>query len=328
MERPGPRRTAVVGAGIAGCCLAYTLAMRGHEVALFERGSIGAQGASAAPLALLNPNRGRSARASNADREALASTWRLVAELEALGFDPGVNRSGVLRIASSERQSRSWKRLPDVHPLEPANVPTGVHAPFGGILVEEGGWLEPRKLLVALVQAATNHGARVYQGCEVGGLEPFHGCYALATPQGHFKSDIVVLCTGADRHPRLPLPDFEESAGDVIGLHPAPRLPYPVAGAVYAGKLGSTVYVGGNHRPSDCEDATAPAQLKRAASWFLPELEEAGLVSVWTGVRAKMPDHQPVTMELRPGLWFMGCFAGRGFLSAAAVSQRLAQRLG
>ncbi|MDQ3458171.1 MAG: FAD-binding oxidoreductase, partial [Deinococcota bacterium] len=97
---------AVVGAGVAGCTLAFELAGRGRSVALLEAGRVGAQGASSVPLALLNPNRGRSAKASSFDRRALQATWALISALEAEGFDSGAHRTGVLRVASSARQAR------------------------------------------------------------------------------------------------------------------------------------------------------------------------------------------------------------------------------
>ncbi|MDQ3459020.1 MAG: FAD-binding oxidoreductase, partial [Deinococcota bacterium] len=96
---------------------------------------------------------------------------------------------------------------------------------------------------------------------------------------------------------------------------------------VYAGRLADRLYVGGNHRPAECADPGAPAQLQRAATWFLPGLAAAAPLSVWTGVRAKREGNLPVTSALAPGLWFMGCFAGRGFLSAAHVARALAEGL-
>ena len=70
----------VVGGGVMGVTLAYTLARRGARVTLLEGGA-GPRGASGVPVALLNPYRGRSARASAFDLAALAATWALVGEL-------------------------------------------------------------------------------------------------------------------------------------------------------------------------------------------------------------------------------------------------------
>ncbi|MDQ3396485.1 MAG: FAD-binding oxidoreductase, partial [Deinococcota bacterium] len=106
--------TVIVGAGVAGCCLAYRLASRGLPVTLLDKGRIGAQGASSVPLALLNPNRGRSARASLFDLASLEATWALVSDLEALGLDHGAHKTGVLRVASNARQAKGWQALAGV----------------------------------------------------------------------------------------------------------------------------------------------------------------------------------------------------------------------
>ncbi|HEX7022971.1 MAG TPA: FAD-dependent oxidoreductase, partial [Trueperaceae bacterium] len=69
---PGPQddkrpEYLIVGAGIAGCTLAYELCKRGRRVLLLEAGLAGREGASGVPVALANPYRGRSARASPND---------------------------------------------------------------------------------------------------------------------------------------------------------------------------------------------------------------------------------------------------------------------
>jgi glycine/D-amino acid oxidase-like deaminating enzyme len=64
---------AIVGGGVMGLSLARALAQRGREVTLYSAGERGAEGASALPVALLNPFRGRTGRASAEDRSALAT---------------------------------------------------------------------------------------------------------------------------------------------------------------------------------------------------------------------------------------------------------------
>ena len=99
----------IVGGGVMGVTLAYTLARRGAAVTLLERGHIGA-GASGVPVALLNPYRGRSARASAFDLKALEAMWALVGDLEAQGYTTGVVQSGVLRAASNAKQAKQWQK--------------------------------------------------------------------------------------------------------------------------------------------------------------------------------------------------------------------------
>lgn len=312
-----------------GCTLTYRLAARGLSVTLIEQGEAVGSGASGVPVALLNPYRGRSARASAFDLTSLGAMWRLVAEIEGPGhtngvYHSGVHHSGVLRIASNARQARSWSCREGVRWLEPGAVPEGYHAPFGGFVAAQGGWLEPRRWLGALVAAARQRGATVLEGCEVAhiGAGP-----TLHTSAGRLQASAVVLCTGTGLTLGQGELGLEHVAGEVIGLETRIPLPYPLAGAVYGAASGRTFYLGGNHRPAGQTDEGAPAQLQRAGGWFIPALKDAPLRSVWHGVRAKTPDHLPVVRELAPGLWFAGGLAGRGFLCAAHVAGTLTERI-
>lgn len=320
----------VVGGGVMGCTLLYLLAKRGLPVTLFEQGEIGETGpsggggASSVPVALLNPYRGRSARASPFDLSSLETMWKLVDELEASGYVTGVHHSGVLRVASNAKQAKAWRKRDGVRWLEPGDVEPVYHAPFGGFVAPQGGWLEPRLWLRALAEAARGRGAAVLGGCVVTRLEPG----ALHTTKGSFKVSQTVLCSGASLTLGQGALGLEHVAGEVIGLgfgSPAP--PYPLAGAVYGAGLNRTFYLGGNHRPAGQADETAPAQLQRAGGWFIPALEGAPLESIWHGVRAKTPDHLPVVKQLGPRLWFAGALAGRGFLGAAQVARTVAAAL-
>ena len=141
---------AIVGGGVVGLSLARALARAGAGVTLFERGQPTgdaapwpSDGASALPIALVNPWRGRKGAAHPDDRAGLDATWRWADELRAEGFDPGAERRGVLRVPTSERQARAWRERADAEPsltwLDAGTVPDAVHAPFGALRVEDGG---------------------------------------------------------------------------------------------------------------------------------------------------------------------------------------------
>ncbi len=316
----------VVGGGVMGVTLVYTLARRGARVTLLEGGR-GPRGASGVPVALLNPYRGRSARASDFDLEALAATWALVGELEQQGFSPGVHRTGVVRVASNAKQGKTWAKREGVSPFGPDAAPRGFHAPFGGFVAASGGWLEPHRYLAALTAGAVRRGATVLTGHEVLGVS---ATLEVHTNNGDFQAEQIVLCTGSSLTLSQGAVGLEQIAGEVIGLalqNPDPPLSYPLAGAVYGAQVGRAFFLGGNHRPAGVIDEDAPTLLQQAGSWFVPALRDADIGSVWHGVRVTAADHLPVVRPLRPGVLFVGGLAGRGFLAAALVAQRVAQRL-
>jgi glycine oxidase len=321
---------AVVGAGIAGLSLSYALARRGRPVVLFERGRVGAQGASSGPAALLNPHRGHSARAHDDDRAGLAAFWRLVARLEAQGLEAGATRSGVLRVAPSERRARAWRRLPGVRWLEASEVPPPYRAPHGALLAEDGGWLRPRTLLAGLADASRALGVEVREGVRVLRLEPEAHGVRVITSAGSVPVAHVVLCVGADIAPELPLPPLRAVAGDVVevatnALAAPPQR--PLGGSVYAAFAEDRAYVGGSHRDPEVPDPEGPKRLLQRLDAVLPGIGTATGLSLWSGVRAQSSTPRPLIAELEPRVTFFGALSGRGFLCSADLAERLAERL-
>ena len=140
---------------------------------------------------------------------------RLTQELE-VNLEHGVYWSGVLRIASNNKQAKTWRKRDGVRWLGSEEVPKAYHAPFGGFLVEGGGWLEPHKLLSSLVTAAERNGAKVVEHCEVEEVCE-RGSYGddsyqnnsyreVKTSKQTVQAQTLVFCTGAN-------PEFSAKLG-------------------------------------------------------------------------------------------------------------------
>jgi len=337
------RDVVIVGAGVAGLTLAYELARRGAAVTVLDR-SEGPAGASAVPAALLNPHRGRTARAHPGDLAGLEAFWRLMDDLEEQGFVPGAHRTGALRVASTARQAVLWRALAgagEAGPrwLAPDEVPAGVAAPHGALFVTGGGWVEPRRLLAALADASGRLGAEVRRGVAITTVERDASGATAVTTAGTWRARHVVVCAGADPKPlacRLPRLSVEGGvaavlrppAGETARLAALP----PLAGAVNAVFTGDRAVVTGGSVPPEglcgLDVAAAAAQLRDAAAWSVPGLADAEVEGAWTGLRARRQSGRPVVRRLSPHVTFYGAMAGRGFLCAADVSARLAGRLG
>ena len=87
-------------------------------------------GASGVPVALLNPYRGRTARASELDKAGLSAVWEVMSELEHLGFEHGIHRSDILRIASNQKQAKLWQKLDGVKVVKPEDIPKSLSCTF------------------------------------------------------------------------------------------------------------------------------------------------------------------------------------------------------
>ncbi len=333
---PEPVEVLIAGAGVAGVTLHHQLALRSVNSLLLERGAV-ASGASSVPAALLNPNRGRSAHASAADLAGLAAWWRSVRLLEAAGATTGAHRSGVLRVADNARQARAWQRLAGTVWLEPGAVPGDYHAPFGALLVEAGGWVEPRRYLEALTAIAAERGAVVRYGAELTGLRPGRqGGLSATIISDHNEQSVTcrlaVLSLGAWRPAALAQPHFDLVAGDALELQLASTPPYPLAGSVVAAFRHGRAMVSGGHRSvASVTSAAATHQqlagLQRTLAWQLPAAGTAATLTSWHGVRVKRPSGEPVARRLYADVYYFGALGGRGFLRATSLAERLADQL-
>jgi glycine/D-amino acid oxidase-like deaminating enzyme len=331
------RRVAVVGGGVVGRSLARAAARAGHAVVLADADQ---EPASRVPIALLNPHRGRTGRAHPDDVAAIATTWRWADELAAEGWHPGAHRDGVVRVADGPKQARAFAAagLTEVAPDA-----AGVRAPFGAVLVPDGGWIETEAWLDALTRSAVRANAVLHERTRVLAATP-------APPPARWRLslrrdgdagptaldvDVVLLATGAA--PALaaaawgPPPALERVAGDVVVTGAAAPM-RPLAGGTYVGPVRRgdrwVAAIGGHHRPPGPPAADVAARLRAAVAWALPDLAGEGRDDErWSGVRARGASGRPETVELAEGVVWVGGFAGRGFLAAAAVAERVVAEL-
>jgi len=337
----------IAGGGIAGTSLLNALARRGVEAMLIER-SEEPSGASSLPAALLNPHRGRTGRARQLDLLGLAEFWRLADRLARQGLEPGTHREGVVRIASSARQAAGWRRLAaNGSPLwlETDEVPAPYRGPHGGLLVPDGGWVEPERLLAALRAASRAAGARLLGGVELVGWRPAaSGGLTVTAVSGkdrlprEFRARELVLCLGAYDAARCRLPRLELAPGVAVTLATEPSVvpagTPPLAGAISVVPTGGGVVVSGGVLPSHGSGgaagvraevlAEAVERLRAAAAWYLPGLAGAVVSATWHGIRARRPSGNPVVRRLAPGVTLFGALAGRGFLCGPLLAERLA----
>jgi len=326
----------IVGGGIAGLSLAHALAERACPAVVLERGRIGRQGASSGPAALINPHRGRSARAHPDDLAGMTAFWRTVDALEAMGLDPGARRSGVLRIAPGPARARAWRKLESGRWLEPDEVPAPFTAPHGALLAEDGGWVQPRALLAALRRASEALGAEVHEGVRALRIEPRRGGVEIITSAGRLRASHVVLCVGADPAPALPAapPPLAAVAGEVVTvplqvpLATLAEAPGPaLGGSVYAAFDGEHAFVGGGHRDPEAPDPEGPKRLLQRLDRVVPGTGAAAATALWSAVRARGETPRPLVTEVAPAITFFGALSGRGFLCSAGLAARLADNL-
>ncbi|MGP6419932.1 bifunctional tRNA (5-methylaminomethyl-2-thiouridine)(34)-methyltransferase MnmD/FAD-dependent 5-carboxymethylaminomethyl-2-thiouridine(34) oxidoreductase MnmC [Pseudomonas putida] len=196
----GERRALVIGAGLAGCATAASLAARGWQVSLLERHEAVAQEASGNPQGVLYLKLSAHGTAlSQLIVSGFGYTRRL---LEALQRGTDWDDCGVLQLAfnakEAERQAQLAAAFPEdlVHWLDQPQAATqaGIAVAHGGLFYPEGGWVHPPALCQA--QAAQAN-IELLKHHEVLELRKVEGQWQALDGERVLASAPVVILAGA-----------------------------------------------------------------------------------------------------------------------------------
>ena len=86
--------TIIVGAGIAGCCVAYALQQKGQKVLLLDRSGVAASGGSGAAGAFISPKIGKGSSLQTFTNEA----FHFAKDFYLKHFPKYFHQTGVIRI--------------------------------------------------------------------------------------------------------------------------------------------------------------------------------------------------------------------------------------
>ncbi|SLN76122.1 NAD(P)/FAD-dependent oxidoreductase [Oceanibacterium hippocampi] len=193
----------VVGGGIIGASAAYELAKRGLQVALCEKGRIGAEQSSR------NWGYCRQQGRDPAELPLIVESLRIWRSLEAeIGDSVGFHQGGVLYLARDETEVARWEDWLEharTHQLDTrllssrdvdGLVPGGSRSWPGGLWTPSDGRAEPAMAAPAIARAAMRAGASLHVECAVRGIETSAGRVSgVVTERGRIATD-AVLCAG------------------------------------------------------------------------------------------------------------------------------------
>lgn len=309
----------VVGGGVIGCSIAYSLSKLGVDCLVVDRGEMGAQ-ASKAAAGLLAPL----VSFDNDDFVPfLLANFRLfpslVAELEVeSGLSLDYQTTGSLRTISQPKRVRQlqrhlelwrsrgfdvqWLSGEEARAVEPAlseQVCAAVSAPQEAQLV-------PSSLVEALVRAARNRKASFWSHRRVTGLSS-QGSRVNAVHLAAGERIVchhLVLATGAwsamwEQWLGLPLP-VQPAKGQAIFLQqPSSPISHILMGeGIYlAPRSGGKVLVGATREDAGFDTRVtqeATMWLRSTAERLVPALASSSLLDVWAGLRPKTPDGKPL----------------------------------
>ena len=198
----------VVGGGIAGASTAYYLAQQGHRVTLLERGEVASEASGVNAGGLGGLGWGNS---PNLQSYLTMGSLELFKSIQLdLGYDIEFRQSGSLRAIQTEEQydfvrdnvlclrSQGYT-LELLTPREARAIEPEVNSELPGLVYQPGrGQADPVKTTQAFAAAAGQLGAQILDGHEVtGSRQTGDGLWQLATPQGDYRAETLVLAAGA-----------------------------------------------------------------------------------------------------------------------------------
>jgi len=207
---------AVVGGGFTGLSAARQLARAGAKVVVLEAEKIG-WGASGRNGGHLNNGLAHSYLAAKAELggERAIALYKAfddsVDTIEALITEEGINcnfrRAGKVKLASKpqhfEAIARNFEAVnaevdPDTALLSAEDLKQEVGSPFfGAMLSKKSAMMHMGRYVVGLAEAATRHGAMVFESAAVTEHRQAGGRHTLKTPRGSVTADAVLVATGA-----------------------------------------------------------------------------------------------------------------------------------
>ena len=157
----GERSALVIGAGLAGCATAASLAQRGWQVTLLERHGAIAQEASGNPQGVLYLK--LSAHHTTLSRLIVSGYGHTRRLLERLHKGQNWDNCGVLQLAFDAKEAQRQAQLVAAFPADlltnldrnAAEIKAGITLPAGGLFYPEAGWVHPPALCELLSQQPT-----------------------------------------------------------------------------------------------------------------------------------------------------------------------------
>lgn len=154
----GTRIALVIGAGLAGCATAASLAQRGWQVTLLERHAAIAQEASGNPQGVLYLK--LSAHHTTLSRLIVSGYGHSRRLLEQLDKGTDWDNCGVLQLAFDAKETQRQAQLAAAFPADlltnlnksAAETKAGIPLPAGGLFYPEAGWVHPPALCALLSQ--------------------------------------------------------------------------------------------------------------------------------------------------------------------------------
>ncbi|MBB4167514.1 FAD-binding oxidoreductase [Rhizobium sp. BK538] len=340
---------AVIGGGFTGLSAARQLARAGAKVVVLEAEKVG-WGASGRNGGHLNNGLAHSYLAAKAElgRERAIALYKAfddsVDTIEALiteeGIDCNFRRAGKVKLASKpqhfEAIARNFEAVnaevdPETALLSAEDLKQEVGSPFfGAMLSKKSAMMHMGRYVVGLAEAATRHGAMVFESAAVTEHRQAGGRHTLKTSRGSVTADAVLVATGAYtpslfgyfRRRIIAVGSFIIATRSLTGAEIAATMPGSRTcvtsmniGNYFRLSPDNRLIFGGRARFSATSDQRSDAKsgaiLKASLTAIFPQLANVEIDYCWGGLVDMTKDRFP-RAGYQDGVWYAMGYSGHG----------------
>ena len=317
-----PSKVAVIGSGIAGCLLSYSLAKKGLEVDLFEQSDDICSGASSHELLVAYP------RLSSHDNAF--GRFNLLSYLYAVNFYDNLKstawqKTGVLVLNHDQNSNKRQESLmqhrfdKDIYQHlspEEASTISGISIELDGLLYRDAGYILPQQLCEVLIDSPN---INLKTSSKIESLSRDQKITSFKIGNKEYKYKNVCLSTGSDTSKLLNIDGLSIKRGQTTHLEKDRNISginLPICAKGYVSPIVNNIHVVGSSY-SDLEhlDIVQEEHLSNLENLKIIHDGAVAVDSGKVGFRAVSKDHMPMVGEV-DGIYINTCHGSRASISA------------
>ena len=326
-------KVAVIGSGIAGCVLSYTLAKKGIEVDLYEKSDSICSGASSHELLVTYPR-------LSAHDTAFGS-FTLHSYIFATNFYKQLKtdawkKTGVIILnhdaATEKRQSSLLEKRADgeiyryIDPDEASEI-SGIDIKLNGLIYEDAGYILPEEMCKFLIESPK---INIFTSSHIKSIKKNGEVFNLNIGKKKFEYQNVCVCAGSDTANIVDIDGISIKRGQVThieSLDNISRIKLPICAKGYISPRVNNIHlVGSSYSDSEDTDLSEEEHLYNLNNLKLVIDEEMNVITGQTGHRAVSKDHMPV-VGMKDGIYINTCHGSRASVTAPISAEIIASMI-
>jgi len=326
-------KVAVIGSGIAGCVLSYTLAKKGIEVDLYEKSDSICSGASSHELLVTYPRLSAHDTAfgsftlhsyifaTNFYKQLKTDTWK---------------KTGVIILnhdaATEKRQSSLLEKRADgeiyryIDPDEASEL-SGIDIKLNGLIYEDAGYILPEEMCKFLIESPK---INIFTSSHIKSIKKNREFFNLNIGEKKFEYQNVCVCAGSETANIVDIDGISIKRGQVThieSLDNVSRIKLPICAKGYISPRVNNIHlVGSSYSDSEDTDLSEEEHLYNLNNLKLVIDEEMNVITGQTGHRAVSKDHMPV-VGMKDGIYINTCHGSRASVTAPISAEIIASMI-